>query len=119
MIYNEAVAHVVKSIVEEKEGGTFSTHGASVPTTGFWVGGVVDPTVVTPDHDREHLAYLVQQKIVESQTEWVGYWLDWETNLYHLDGVSWTEDAAQAVKWAQDRGEKAIHSIANGVDLWL
>jgi hypothetical protein len=119
MIYNEAVAHVVRGIDLGLYGGTYSTHGASVPTDGFWVGGVGETIRVEPDHDREHLAYLVQSVIVSTQAEWIGYWMEAETSLYHLDGCSWTDDVDLAAKWAKDRGELAFHSIRSGTDLWV
>lgn len=119
MIYNEAVGHVVQAIDRGYNGGTFSTRGAAVPTSGFFVGGVVDPTVVEADHDRDHLRYLVQQKIVESQAEWIGYWLDESTGYYHVDGVTHTDDLVQAMEWTKHREEMAFYVIHAGASLYI
>lgn len=119
MIYNDSVKHVVQAIEQHKEGGTLSTRGAAVPTSGFFVGGVVDPTVVKGDHDREHLAYLIHSKIVETQSEWVGYWLDPETDCYHIDGVTHTDDLVQAIEWTKNRGEMAFYVIHAGTSLYV
>lgn len=83
-------------MIMNPDGGTISTAGLPLPTSGYWVGGA--PI---------------------GSTNWLGYWRDSETGLYHLDGVDHFNTLGWATLKGRDRKEIAIWDIANGREIRL
>lgn len=116
---NEAVYKLVFSVEDGKEGGTFSTQGHEVPESGYWVGGKIDSIVFQVGHPSGHLAYVTQRLITDTNADWVGHWVDTESNLIYVDAVDWIPERGRAEALGRSRGEIAIWDIRHGQELRL
>lgn len=91
-------------------GGTIPVNGQPLPTDGFLVGGVV-PTLTYPrfvDLDGPAVARFVQSLTAP----YVGWWVDEETGVIHIDAVDHYASERDALGEARMRGEIAIWSVA-------
>lgn len=100
----------------EDTGGTLSTVGEALPTTGYWVGGAHSEIVFTRDTDRDFLLYSIQHFLEESQASWLGWWVNPDTGHVHLDSTTWVEGYHDAENLCRQREEIAFYDIANGRD---
>lgn len=111
---------IVERIMNNPEGGTISLSGADLPTTGYFVGGVVAPLVLstpiefTPDAawDIEVFANYVDEYV--SGADFLGWWTDEETGKLWIDATSWHGLYGQAERVTRERREIAFYDIELG-----
>lgn len=78
-------------------GGTIRlTNDLPLPTSGYYVGGGT-----------------------RKGADYMGWWVDSDTGLTHLDWVNWYSDRSSAVSIGETRGEIAIFDVANDCEIRL
>lgn len=115
---------IVEQIFASPEGGTASLTGKELPTTGYFVGGLVSPLILgngpdfTPDAKWDvetFIAYLAES----TDAEYVGWWTDEETGKVWVDGTDWYSSEVRAAGIGRQRHEIAVYDIANERELRL
>lgn len=107
-----AAEKIWAGLVEGAEGGTFTTDGEALPTTGYVVGGVSN-SLINPRTFEEVHAYCLRL----AHAGLLGFWLDKITGNYHIDGCTWHVNRANALGVARRRGELAIFDVIAGAEL--
>lgn len=113
MTHNGTTAAAEKiwiGLVEGADGGSFTTDGEALPTTGFLVGGVHNSLINPRTYEEVH-AYVSR---VSSATNVVGFWRDDYTGHYHIDGSTWHVNLSHAFGVALRRAELAIWDVTRG-----
>jgi len=105
-----------EQIMANPSGGTVSLTGEDLPTTGYFVGGVVAPLVLEPSDPpakrREMLdGFIDYLNGPTVEAAYLGWWTDEETGRVWVDGTSHHRDLDVAVEIGLRRHEIAIFDI--------
>ncbi len=107
-------------IQENREGGTvhLSDEGP-LPTTGYFVGGVVSALIIEPsEFDTEEADQMVQSFLIYLKSQnlapYVGWWTDEETGKLYVDATTWYRHYDVAESACRSRNEIAFYDIARG-----
>lgn len=91
-------------------GGSFTLDGSDVPTTGYYIGGLVSPLIVDEMTSAGDVEYFIDYlKSLNTVTH-----VQWQTddeNAAWVDGVSWTDRYIDAEVTCKERGERAFYDI--------
>jgi hypothetical protein len=109
---------ITDRILAEPEGGTASLGAHEVPTTGYFVGGVVASLVLDmpTSHSDAKIHEFVGRLFRTLDAEYVGWWVDGETGKLYVDGTSWHADYDEAESVCRQRHEIAFYDIENQRD---
>lgn len=116
--------NITQTIAASPEGGTVSLIGEDLPTTGYFVGGMVSPLVLgngidfTPDALFE-IDVFVDYVRTRVGAEFIGWWTDEETGKVWIDATDWYETEFRAGRAGRRRREIAIFDIARQCELRL
>jgi len=89
-------------------------------TSGFYVGGRVQETVVADPSDiADYQSAVTTITRRAGGVGYIGSWRDIETGHVHIDASDHVEDFDSAIRIAQERGELAIWEIAGGTEFRL
>lgn len=104
---------ITSQIVENIEGGTVSLEGRDLPTTGYFVGGVVSPLVLPGDFlVASEIDYFVSYLTLDGNVaEYVGWWTDSDDGKLYIDGTTWHADYDEAERICRERNEIAFWDI--------
>lgn len=109
------LTNIVLDMIQTGTDGTLSASGDSLPTRGYWVGGMfpslIDPVSVEELEDFLHMTTRV------FDVEYIGVWTDTETGRVYIDAVQHESDVREALTLASRRGELAIWDIMAGVEI--
>lgn len=113
-----------EQIMANPSGGTVSLTGEELPTTGYFVGGVVAPLILEPSDPPEQRKGMLDDFIdyLNGPTvgaAYLGWWTDEETGKVWVDGTSHHQDHDVAAKIGFRRHEIAIFDIARDRELRL
>jgi len=97
---------IFTAIRNGETGGTFNVNGRTVPTDGYFVGGVV-PSLINPT-PAQVLAF-----IETVGTDYVGFWEDSETLALYIDAVDHVRTPEAAERLSALRSEIAYWDVAN------
>jgi hypothetical protein len=111
-------------IVENPEGGTASLRGAELPTSGYFVGGIVFPLVLPGELGFAPAAEWYVEVFATYLTEhinadFLGWWTDSETGKVWVDGTTWHATGLEAGRVGRERGEIAIFDVAAQAEIRL
>ena len=121
---NQIAEIQAKSITDE--GVTYSILGADAPTDGYMVShkAIVDPVdkdVFEGEGGKQALFdFITKAKdlgFFQSDNEFVGVWLDSDTNKYYLDVSENVADLDEAKRLGVERDQIAIWDIVNSVPI--
>ena len=106
-------------------GGTIAFDGSALPTTGYFVGGIVSPLIITEQDnpaERHHMldafvSYL--RGLTDVTVPFLGWWTDDETGHLWVDGTTWHGSEFEAGRIGRGRREIAIFDIAGERELRL
>ena len=101
---------IFTAIRNGETGGTFNVNGRTVPTDGFFVGGVV-PSLINPT-PRQVLEF-----IETVGTDYVGFWEDSETLALYVDAVDHVHTARAAARLCELRSEIAYFDVTTGQEV--
>lgn len=114
-----------EQVTASPEGGTASLRdGHPLPTTGYFVGGIVSPLIFftgelegaeAPWNLETFTTYLIEQ----INADFLGWWTDEETGHLYVDGVTWHETEFEAGRIGRGRRELAIYDVARQRELRL
>lgn len=114
---------IVEQIFASPEGGTASLTGKELPTTGYFVGGLVSPLILDETSDaaeaRDEIEGFVAYLAESTDAEYVGWWADEETGKVWVDGTDWYSTEVRAAGIGRQRHEIAVYDIANERELRL
>lgn len=118
------LAHdLLSEITRSPEGGTLHARGqwmggrTHTITTGYYVGGMA-PALSAPSADCHTIAAWLYEIGVERRApEYVGWWVDTETGVTHLDSVAHADTLALALVLGASAGELAVWDIAAGAEI--
>lgn len=110
---------IISAINDSMIGGTVrrTAVGSELPTTGYWVGGVVSPLVIDPDDLGGDNVGEIETFVNYITTEFVGWWTDSDDDQLYVDAVTWFESHDDAAKAARERHEIAFWDIARDREL--
>lgn len=112
-LYASAVDELFDAFHAYAPGHTVALDGSDVPTTGFFVGGVVSSVVVDiDDMTRDHMAEFVADN---HRAAYVGMWED-DGKIY-LDVSEHYTSRRMAERVARIRGELAIWDVENAREI--
>ncbi len=100
--------------------GTLDITGRDLPEHGCFVGGVTTPLVFESVADANRSTALNRihlfVALVDEQTDtpYIGWWLDEDTGKVWVDASTWYADPADAAAACRERGEIAFYDIATG-----
>lgn len=109
---------IVATILASPEGGTLRLDGGSLPTEGYFVGGIVSALIYQGDDESdiaEFAAYLHEL----TDAEFIGWWTDQETGQLWIDGSDHFLLEPTARIHGSARKEIAIFDIENQVEIRL
>lgn len=113
-----------EQIMANPSGGTVSLVGEDLPTTGYFVGGVVAPLILEPSDSPAERREMLDDFIdyLNGPTvgaAYLGWWTDEETGRVWVDGTSHHQDHDVASKIGFRRHELAIYDIERDRELRL
>jgi hypothetical protein len=114
-----------EQVLSSTEGGTASLKGTDLPTTGYFVGGLVSPLILTVgdthygDEDVEALQTFTDYLTDTIKAEYLGWWTDEETGFLWVDGTTWHETEHEAGQIGRGRREIAIYDVERQRELRL
>lgn len=114
--------NVIGQVLSNPTGGTVSLTDDELPTTGYFVGGVVSPLILEPTESpadqREALEAFVPY-LQSMGVAYLGWWTDEETGKLWVDGTSHHSTEFVAGRIGRRRREIAIFDIARERELRL
>jgi hypothetical protein len=119
---------LIAQIVRNPEGGTVSlVPGVELPTSGYFVGGVVSPLIVdTLDSVSVQQAVRILDTIEEFVERvralpltYLGWWTDEESGKLYVDGTTWHADRTGSLRIGRSRGEIAIFDVVRKTSIYL
>lgn len=121
------MTNFTRQIVVSPEGGTASLVAAGLPTTGYFVGGIVTPLVIDSlDSVTVGQAVGILDRIdrfIEAlhgkSIDFLGWWTNEEDGKLYVDGTSWHADEQEARRIGKSRGEIAIFDVERKTSIYL
>lgn len=114
---------IIEQIISDPSGGTASLRGLELPSTGYFVGGLVSPLIVEDGSSvtslRADLETFVSYLTDSTDAEYVGWWTDEETGRLWVDATSHHYSEYYAARYGRERREIAIFDIARERELRL
>lgn len=116
---------ITKEILATPSGGTIPLSAGPLPSTGYFVGGVVSALIIEPENDTpeeqvealDHFVEYVSGPRVAA--DYLGWWTDEETGKLWVDATSWHPTEYEAGLFGRGRREIAIYDIAKERELRL
>lgn len=105
--------NITDKILADVTGGTVSLEGRNLPTTGYFVGGIVAALIVGEEPERVEIDSFIAYLTDRIGADYVGWWTDGETGQLYIDGTTWHADYDEAERLCRERGEIALWSIAD------
>ena len=106
------------TILDDPNGNTVALNGGQLPTSGYFVGGIVSALIYQGDDEgdiQEFAAYLHES----TDAEYIGWWTDQETGQLWIDGSEWYQHLGIAKAVGKGRNEIAIYDVANQSEIRL
>lgn len=103
--------NITNQILAAREGGTVSLEGRDLPTTGYFVGGIVAALIVGDEPERAEIDTFIAYLTDRIGADYVGWWTDLETGQLYIDGTTWHADYDEAERLCRERGEIAFWDI--------
>jgi hypothetical protein len=107
------------TILATPVGGTLALDRSELPTTGYFVGGLVSALIYGAENDPDDVDCFAEYLDHATPAQFIGWWTDQETQALWVDGTSWHEGLTEALVIARDRNEIAIYDIANQKEVRL
>lgn len=118
---NSGIANVIVRTLRDG-GGTFNVHTLEPieDPVGYSVGGLATESFgdCTLEEVQDRIATFLVNRVA-GLSEYLGTWIDPETNLWHLDAVEIIEDRDEAIEAGRKRGEIAIFDFGTFEDIRL
>jgi hypothetical protein len=106
-----------QQVLKSVQGGTARLDGGDIPTTGYFVGGLVSPLILTvgdthySDEDVEALNQFVDYLVNTIHAQYLGWWTDEETGNLWVDASTWHAGLDDAENIGRGRREIAIYDV--------
>lgn len=107
-------SEMASHMLTNPDGGTFALDGSDLPTTGYYVGGLVSPLIVDDLTTEEDVALFIDYLRSLGKVQFVGWWTDIEDGTVWVDGTSHMATYIDAEVACKERGERAFYDIERG-----
>jgi hypothetical protein len=99
------------TVLANPKGGTITLDGKPLPTTGYFVDGIVSPLIYSPVSEPSDIDEFAEYLSEYSGADYLDWWVDQETDLLWINGLSWHESLTAALIVARDRDGAVISNI--------
>lgn len=112
--------NITSLIIASPDGGTVSLTADPLPTTGYFVGGLVRPLILgngiefTPDALFQIDVFLDYLNGPTVGAPFIGWWTDEKTGRVYVDATTWHESYWVAERECRRRHEIAFYDIERG-----